>query len=243
MQIAFISDIHANLVSFEAVLRDIDRRRPDRIVFLGDACTLGPQPRESLRLLKSLDCPCVMGNHDAFVLDRRTAPNLEWTSRWFAEQLEPEDLDFLRTFAQTLTLDLDGERKITCYHGSPKKNTDQILPVTPAEELDALLEESPGPVYFGGHTHIQMVRQHLGRLVVNAGSVGMPFQKVPFSASEGPRLLPWAEYTLFHLDGQTLGIEPRRIAVDLTALRQSYENSAMPDAMYWWSLWLTPEPV
>lgn len=238
MQIAFISDIHANLVAFETVLRDIDRRKPDRIVFLGDACTLGPQPQEVLDLLRSLDCPCILGNHDGFVFDRRSAPDLEWTSRWFADQCRPIDLDFLRTFQPALVLDLDESTRVICYHGSPKSNTDQILPSTPEETLDAYLEGYPGRYYLGGHTHIQMMKQFKGKWIINPGSVGMPFERVPFPLEEGPRLLPWAEYAILAWDGTAMGVELRRLPIDMGKLKESYAMSAMPDGMYWWSLWL-----
>lgn len=241
MQIAFLSDIHANIVAFEAVLRDLDRVKPDQVVFLGDASTLGPQPRAVMKQLRALNPPCVMGNHDGFVLDRTTAPDLEWTSRWFAEQHTPGDLDFLRTFKPTLEIEVDGKTRLYAYHGSPLSNTDQILPTTPAERLDQLVPGPAGHIFIGGHTHIQMAKQYRGRTIVNAGSVGMPFEYVPFSPKDGPRLLPWAEYAILQWRGPDASVELRRVHYDLHELKQSYARSEMPEGMYWWSLWLPPE--
>jgi putative phosphoesterase len=236
MRIAFISDIHANLVALEAVLRDIDDKKPDEIIFLGDAATLGPQPHEVMVELRRLGCRSVLGNHDGFLLDRLTAPEL--VSGWYADQLIDEDLDFLRTFQPTIELELDWTNRILCYHGSPASNTDQILPTTPADRLEGYLNGSPGPVFIGGHTHIQMMKQFMGKTVINAGSVGMPFEFVPFPESVGPRFLPWAEYTLVHWDGRQTGIELRKIPLDMDAVFRSYTHSTMPQALYWWSLWL-----
>lgn len=49
--------------------------------------------------------------------------------------------------------------------------------------LDAVLADiervgvgCSGTVLAGGHTHIQMLRQHRGMLIVNPGSVGTPFR-------------------------------------------------------------------
>ena len=237
MRLAFISDIHANLVALEAVLRDIDRQKPDQIIFLGDAATLGPQPHAVLAELRRLKPISIMGNHDEFVLDRSTAPEL--VSDWYADQLTDEDLDFVRTFVDLHKIELDPANKIICYHGSPKSNTDQILPTTPADRLESFLFNTPAEIYIGGHTHIQMMKQYKGRTVVNAGSVGMPFEFVPFSEVSGPRFLPWAEYMILHWDGSNLGVELRRIPLDLDALFRSYSRSEMPEALYWWSLWLS----
>jgi putative phosphoesterase len=237
MRIAFISDIHANLVALEAVLRDIDDKKPDRVIFLGDAATLGPQPHEVLVELRKLGCRSVIGNHDGFILDRGTAPEL--VSEWYADQLSPDDVDFMHTFEPTIELELDANNRILCYHGSPGSNTDQILPTTPAARLDSFLNGSPGPIFIGGHTHIQMMKQFKGKTIVNAGSVGMPFEFVPFPESSGPRFLPWAEYTLVHWDGRQTGVELRKIPIDLDAVFRSYSQSTMPEALYWWSLWLS----
>ncbi len=54
MRIALISDIHSNLTALEAVLADIERAGVDQIVFLGDAATLGPHPREVVAHLRAL---------------------------------------------------------------------------------------------------------------------------------------------------------------------------------------------
>ncbi|HUF39859.1 MAG TPA: metallophosphoesterase family protein [Anaerolineales bacterium] len=236
MRIAFISDIHANLVAFEAVLRDIDEKKPDEIVFLGDAATLGPQPRAVMAELRKLGPRSVLGNHDGFMLDHNTAPEL--VSNWYADQLTGDDVDFLRTFRPTIELELDPDNKILCYHGSPASNTDQILPATPADRLEGYLDGSPGPVFIGGHTHIQMMKQFKGRTVINAGSVGMPFESVPFPETAGPRFLPWAEYTILHWDSRQTGVELRKIPLDMDAVFRSYTRSTMPEALYWWNLWL-----
>jgi putative phosphoesterase len=236
MRIAFISDIHANLVAFEAVLRDIDEKKPDEIIFLGDAATLGPQPREVMAALRKLGCRSVLGNHDGFLLHPETAPEL--VSTWYADQMSGGDLDFLKTFEPIITLELDPDNQVICYHGSPASNTDQILPTTPADRLEAYLDGSPGPIFIGGHTHIQMMKQFKGKTVINAGSVGMPFEFVPFPETAGPRFLPWAEYTLLHWDGRQTGVELRKISLDMDKVFESYTHSTMPEALYWWNLWL-----
>ena len=69
MRIALISDLHANEVALGAVLADIKRVGVDRIICLGDVATLGPHPESVLQTLRDLGCPCIQGNHDAFLLE------------------------------------------------------------------------------------------------------------------------------------------------------------------------------
>jgi predicted phosphodiesterase len=37
LRVAVLSDIHGNIRALDAVLKEIERERPDRIVFCGDA--------------------------------------------------------------------------------------------------------------------------------------------------------------------------------------------------------------
>jgi predicted phosphodiesterase len=68
-RLALISDIHSNEVALRAVLADIRRTGVDQIICLGDVANLGPAPNAVIELLAGLGCPCIMGNHDEFLLE------------------------------------------------------------------------------------------------------------------------------------------------------------------------------
>ena len=63
-KIAILSDIHANLPAFEAVLRDVQSSGAESIVFLGDTVGYGASPAKCVDLVRNLGGKCVMGNHD-----------------------------------------------------------------------------------------------------------------------------------------------------------------------------------
>lgn len=71
---------------------------------------------------------------------------------------------------------------------------DLILPTTPDAELHAMLEGYSATLIAGGHTHVQMLRRNKNALVVNVGSVGLPFDRYlpvpPKSASCPGRNMP-----------------------------------------------------
>src|SRR5512141_1655082 len=72
MKLAILSDVHANLAALEAVVADIDRWQPDRVIVGGDVINRGPRPRECLDLVlnrvRTHGWQCVLGNHEEYVL-------------------------------------------------------------------------------------------------------------------------------------------------------------------------------
>ena len=69
MRTLVLSDIHANIVAFEAVLRHASTRRWDDAIFLGDIVGYYPAPEQSVSLLRDLNPKVtILGNHDAMLL-------------------------------------------------------------------------------------------------------------------------------------------------------------------------------
>ncbi|MCP4427779.1 MAG: metallophosphoesterase family protein [Chloroflexi bacterium] len=245
MRIALISDIHGNLVSFQAVMAALEREPVDQIICLGDVATLGPQPRQVMEHLIELDMDTVLGNHDTFLLKpelSHTYMNLDWfsdTIHWCAEQLLPSDFDYLRKFRPLIEVPLENHASLLCFHGSPRSNIDNILATTPPDELDEMLTGHRATIMACGHTHVQMLRQHKGQTIINVGSVGMPFEMMPFTGE--PRILPWAEYAFLNWSDAVVNIELRRVPVDVDAVREAALASGMPRAADWVNNWIIPD--
>jgi predicted phosphodiesterase len=242
MRVALVSDIHGNLVSLEAVLADIERQRVDRLVCLGDVVAMGPQPREVMARLRALGCPCIAGNHDLDLIDLGLVEGLDpWiaaVTRWCARQLSTRDLDALRAFVPRIEIPLGPGVSLLCYHGSPRSAEERILSTTPVEELDDMLAGYVATVMAGGHNHVQMLRRHRDRYVVDVGSVGAPLAEMPFEGE--PRYMPWAEYALVSYVSGVLDVNLRRVPIDLDAVRRAALYSDMPDAQSWARTWQEP---
>lgn len=70
MRIALFSDIHGNLLAFDACLADLKNQGgADIIVGGGDFCMDGPKPKRVLQRLNEIDAKCVRGNSDRFIAD------------------------------------------------------------------------------------------------------------------------------------------------------------------------------
>jgi predicted phosphodiesterase len=244
MRVALISDIHGNIVSLEAVLADIERENVDQLICLGDVATLGPKPVAVMDRLKALNCDYILGNHDTFLLNPSVlheymdAPWFADSIDWCRKQLRPDDFDFLRSFKPTLEIPLSEEHNLFCFHGSPNSNTEIILAMTPPTTVDELLGGKKATVMAGGHTHMQMMRQHKGIMLINAGSVGMPFEQALFV--HAPRYLPWAEYAIVSCKNGIISVDLRRVPVSVDELVYAAQHSGFPDANDWVKNWMLP---
>ena len=240
MRLGLLSDIHGNLFAFEAVLAELEGEELDQIVCLGDVA-VGPQGVECLARVRELGWPVVQGNWDAWFVDGMPAPKDEMEGRLiqigecWADKLSDDDLAFMRTFVPTLDLQLDGETAL-CFHGSPRSNEEQILATTSDEELTEMLDGRRADLFLGGHTHLQLFRRHERSLLVNAGSVGMPFTDW---WTERVRIAPWAEYAILTAGDGQVRVDLRRTSYDVDALLELSLCSGMPHARWWADSWLT----
>jgi predicted phosphodiesterase len=72
VNLALVSDLHANLEALDAVLADIERASPGaKLVCAGDIVGYGPDPEACIARLRQRGALCVMGNHEEMVLGRR----------------------------------------------------------------------------------------------------------------------------------------------------------------------------
>jgi putative phosphoesterase len=240
-RLGIVADIHGNLVALETALTALEGRGVERFVCLGDVAS-GPRPTETLVRLRALGCPVVMGNADAAVLDPPAAPPVDedgrrWREieRWGHDRIGAEGLAFLADFAPTVALEVGGVRALAC-HGTPRSFNDVLGSKTPDDDLDAALAGEAATIVLAGHTHRQMLRRHRGMLLVNPGSVGLPYDPLP--PSDDIRNPPWAELAVLEVAGpDDLAISFLRIPYDLDRLRADVLASGMPHAEWLLADW------
>lgn len=232
MRVALISDLHGNDLSLRAVVEDVARVGADRLVCLGDVATLGPEPEVVLDRLRDLGCACILGNHDDFMLDAELirryteVPVVVDAVDWCRARLSSRHLDFIRSFRADLEIPLDGGASLYLFHGSPRSHMEDIVATTPADDVDRFLDGHTATVLAGGHTHLQMLRQHRGMLLVNPGSVGMPFKEhVPGRA---PTVLSHAEYAIVEGTRRGVQVSLHRVAMDRAALHRAARATDHP---------------
>ena len=181
MRVAALYDIHGNLPALEAVLAEVDDVGADVIVAGGDIAS-GPMPRETLAFLTARRerIEYVRGNADRALIEVPPESNDDdiWVARdrWAAAQLTEPQRAFLSRLPQTLVLDLDGLGRTLFCHGSPRSDEEIITRATPETRLREMLAGVGERTVVCGHTHVQFDRVVDDTRVVNAGSVGMPYE-------------------------------------------------------------------
>ncbi len=240
MRIALIADIHGNLLALDAVLAELEQESPDRLICLGDVAA-GPQASEAVERIRALDCPVIMGNWDAWFVDgvpddeRELERRIGEIGRWWAEGISEEDRSYIASFVPTVELTLADDAKMLCFHGSPSSFNDVILSTTTEAAVERMLDGINATVYAGGHTHVQMLRRLRSSILVNPGSVGLPFRRwLPDKIC----VAPWAEYALVSSEDGRLNVELRRTAYDVDRFLRISADSGMPHAEWWIDTWV-----
>ncbi|WP_166349168.1 metallophosphoesterase family protein [Phytoactinopolyspora limicola] len=220
--VAVLSDIHGVLPFLRAVLAEPDVQAAERIVLTGDIAA-GPQPVETLDLLMSLGdgVTWVRGNADRELVDVARGQESPYVvSQWAGQQLRAEHVALLDGLPHPVTLDVAGFGPVLFCHGSPRRDDEFVLVDSSltrwADVLDGV--DSQVRTVVCGHTHMPFQRLVDQRLVVNPGSVGMPYGR------PGPH---WAL-----LAGGT--VQLRHTVVDLdTAADDVVAGSGFPGCREW----------
>jgi predicted phosphodiesterase len=239
MKIAIFSDIHGNCLALETVLADIKQAGADEMVCLGDAIQGGPQPAETVALMQDLACPTVMGNSDDWLLTGVTieeiSPLQEQMREWTLSKLSQSDREFIAQFPATVEMEVSKDKRLFCFHGSPKSYDDHILPPMSDPELAQLLgDDLTSLIYTGGHVHSQVLRRIGDTFYFRPGSVGRVYDRNRIHDKDrsklGFRLDPWAEYALLTAENDQFSIEFRQVPVDIKKLGSIWKATNRPDA-------------
>ena len=175
MRVAALADVHGNAPALAAVLEEVERERPDLVVFCGDL-TWGSLPQETLALVRALEIPArfVRGN-----ADRAVGADLEGRGEWMASAHSVEDLAFLGAFEQTVIVDVDGLGPTCFAHGSPRSDEECVTKRTPDARVREFSAGVDATTFVTAHTHMQFDRHAAGLRLVNPGSVGLPYEPAP----------------------------------------------------------------
>jgi predicted phosphodiesterase len=233
MRIAIVSDIHANLPAFEAVLRHAAAAgRIDVLWCLGDTVGYGPHPNECVALLRRYEHRAVAGNHDLAVCGKMGTEEFNEAAaaaaHWTAEQLSAGAREYLQGLPMVV-----GEGDFTLVHGSLRWPEWEYL--LSSEQAQVQFELQGTPYSIVGHSHLTFVCRERegappiltpaadgerielgeGRLILNPGGVGQP--------RDGD---PRASYALYDSDARA--ITYHRVEYDIAATQKAMEAVRLP---------------
>ncbi len=243
MKIAFVSDLHANLQAWRAVLLDIKSMRLDAIICLGDAVGYGPNPADVVASLAANASHCLLGNHDAALCGK--IPTSSFTDEaarvieWTREHVGKSVCRYLSSLPLTLSA---GDFR--CAHGEFGRPSFYRY-IHEVEDARDSWEAVPEQLLFVGHTHrpAVMVRRSDEkcrmlaaqdfalepdfRYVVNVGSVGQP--------RDGDARAGYCIY-----DQEQKAVFWRRVPFDLDVYRDALRQAGISEAA---SPFLSADPL
>ena len=210
MKVAALYDVHGNLPALEAVMADQRSADADVIVSGGDL-VMGPLPAECLDLLEADGrVRFLSGNGDREACELEQDGDLGEAAGWCSERLGPERLARVERWSSTVALEVPDLGGVLFCHGTPTSDASILTAATPEEDVARELGDVHADVVLCGHTHVQYDRRVGRTRVVNAGSVGMPYEGSPD-----------ARWALLGADGIELLSTPYDAVVALDALSRT----------------------
>jgi predicted phosphodiesterase len=218
-QLVVVSDVHANLEAFEAVLaeaRDVD------VLCLGDLVDYGANPNEVVEIVRRRGIRCVMGNHDWAAVSGDTRllnAKAAMSSIWTRTHLSSQNLEFIRTLAPELRTPFEtAEAYFT--HGSPDDRLwEYVDPRTHSDLFGHYLVKLRVGIIGLGHTHVPYVWEEKGKVVFNPGSVGQP--------RDGN---PKASFALISFEEEEVSVEIRRVDYDIGKAASKIREAGLPES-------------
>jgi len=228
VRVAVLSDIHGNLAALQAVLADVREQKVDELVVLGDLVSKGPEGNEVVEAIRGISrtrTTVIMGGGEELLAAPGRAgdclPNSQRLALyiWEKERLTEESIQYLTAlpYSHRVLLPGDAGGQIAFYHASPWNTVEIINPDAPNHVLEKLFVRTEDRIVCYGHIHRPFVRFVGGRVVVNAGSVGQPFDGDPRAC-----------YFLLSFQGGRCSFELRKIPYDVNVTINMARRTGMP---------------
>ena len=180
-RVAVLSDIHGVMPALTAVLAEPDIAAADLIVLTGDLAA-GPQPVETLDRLVALGDRAVWirGKADRELVESAHGERTDMpdeVSAWAAGELRPDQVELLAELPLSRTIAVTGLGEVLFCHATPRDDEEVVVADSRLDRWQQVFGGVPAEVnaVVCGHTHMPFIRLAHGRLVINPGSVGMPY--------------------------------------------------------------------
>ena len=114
---AIITDIHGNIEGLNAILKDIENKKIDEIICLGDTIDIGPNSKECIDKLIDNNIKMTLGNHELYLLRGTSIDpsinNVEEIEhyKWIKNQLSEKEINYIKKCPLYYTINLDYENK------------------------------------------------------------------------------------------------------------------------------------
>lgn len=183
-RIAVISDIHGNLEALKTVLKDIEDRRVDKIICLGDIIAKGRHFHECIELIKEKCDVVIQGNCDWYFSHMEHSDKEKENNRiqYIRSHLSTDDLEYVMNLPYCYELKISGNL-VRFFHATPKEinkfvgdiaNLDTYYEMCLPSEYT--VSQKMADIVICGHIHKSYMMKVFNRTIINVGSVGNSFE-------------------------------------------------------------------
>ncbi len=226
MKIAVLSDIHANILALESIIKDMKDQCVDDVVFLGDLVMTGPRPSETFDLLESLKpVVWIKGNtddwlseiDDSFVPQNTSEEVIKTMSQWAEQKLSSDKIRDLLSKNISFEFHKDNS-SITFCHGSPTSYSQAIYPEIDDKEIQTITSILKSNILVCGHTHLRFNMNVEGKTIINFGAVSIP----------GNDFSKDARYGIIDINGKKITFTPRQCIYNTDKFLNDIQNLDFP---------------
>jgi predicted phosphodiesterase len=238
MDIAVLSDIHANYEAFRSCVEECTHRGISAFYFLGDYLGDHAYPEKTMDLIYQIrdnyHTEFIRGNKEDYWLNRaRNGSGFlgqEWkkydsttgAAYYTYERITKKDLEFYESLPISKVVNPNGKKEIILIHGSHRRNREHFNDNPMVHwMLDFQIDQD---IVLCGHNHIQEQYTYKNKLVTNAGSVG-----VSFGAGGA------AQFAILHSEGSTLNVETVTLPYEKSLAIRALDEDGLTERAPGWT--------
>lgn len=189
MKIAVISDVHANLEALKATIKDIEKRKVDKIICLGDTISKGAHPKECIEIIKNKCEVVIRGNCDRHFATKHEnineMPEVEKERLiWNQSILSEEEMQYLYNLPFCHEFYMSGSL-VRLFHATPEADNEAVVNEDKIETKikmfypsEKTISQNTADVVIYGHIHHPYMDKLYNKTLINVGSVGNSFDVI-----------------------------------------------------------------
>jgi len=221
-RIAIISDIHGNLQSLEAIIKDIKNKNIDEVICLGDTIAIGPNPKECIEIVFEENMRMVLGNHEEYFIkgahnfhevgaDERE--HQEWVKSSLNEKIEKK----LKELPYIIKEKIEDITFVFIHYARKNDKFIYINEERTVEKLDEMFNGMDADVIFYGHEHDLIQKKLEGSSTyICVGSSGCSKDEYTY-------------YTILNIEDGKYSIEKVELKYDREKFIETFSMMNYPD--------------
>ena len=187
MKIGIISDIHGNIKALDAVLEELQNKRIEKIICLGDLIGGATKSEDVVQRIMQLKdkCICVRGNSEKYIIEGmplivhhekiRTSQEQLDRNEWVKNHLSKTSIEYICNLPKEITYEVGGKLIYVAHYpmkenGSFKKH----IKVANIKENEEMFSDINADIYLYGHTHKSIYNEDSNKIYINPGALGCP---------------------------------------------------------------------